>query len=1080
MKRLGLAGVIAALFVLAACENPLVVELQQQIDQEVAVQELGEVANVSTTPVDGDVGVSATTTVTVVFSQDMTAESVTASVLLRTGSGTEISGTATYDAESRTLTFDPDEPLTPGTTYRFVISADTLESAVGLTLSQDESFQFTTSSRPIVASVSPEDGAEDEPLSPEVVVTFDRAMDGESVEAALSVATDGGTEVDGTVVYEDTDEAGQVTFTPAADLDVATTYVVTVGASAASTEGTTLGTDFTSEFTTNYFAANEIGIDFTYTGTLEVSADRPVYLFAYVLPFSTDFESNPALYTAAVTGTPMVADGRYTFSTDDLPGNADMYLLRLVHDLNNSFVGDEDPEEETDVQNWIKVGATGNTIPISDENPFVSDGSGPIIEDGYFVIKDEFKVSVGSEVVVDLYNESPLAEDSFEDDDNGSYRPLSLGEPEIARNLHSLDDLDYFTFTTGTNDHYDVKIDTTDFQTEVLLFESESHMVTQSNQIAGSTGTAERVINTSRRELEASTTYYLSVSSPEGGLGDYTIGFELRPVPNESPADINEPNESPDSPTTLDFGRTNAIAAVAGDDNDQDVYEIQVTDDVWYAIEVTESDNYFGSWLEKRDIDFKITMYTDWSPGGPGSGIWDANSERFYEVSNGRVFFRDSTEVEGDTETRWIVVSNETEPQDGDDGPRPTAEYSVAMTWGPDANDKAYDDTEMTAVYDDDADTRATAPYTNLFYPGPEEQFRTIYSGDDGSDPGDDIDWVRLNTEGLGTEYKIIAGPASGEDGVHVNVELYESIAGADVFPDTADGPQRALQPWVDDSEGKGGFYFAPYTLDDDFDYTDFDDKIFWLKVTRDNEVSGNPAAGRYSIIFDAGADDEDNQYTSSSDPDIQVSVTGTENGDYGIDETPWLDGFEDRNRLEWSEDPGTVSYPSTHAVVGFASETYWSIYRKDYSSRAEPDGTTDPSTDVDFFWMQFDEGDSDPLNDLPDDGSDDGTDPDLRLDLSSQGNPGMPLKVTYWLLSDATWTSIRDNNEGLVVTEGELGTATGSLFSTFDGSQFQISEEIDGIVDGSVLVFKIERDNAGADVDDPNSGQYYFRLQDI
>ena len=310
-------------------------------------------------------------------------------------------------------------------------------------------------------------------------------------------------------------------------------------------------------------------------------------------------------------------------------------------------------------------------------------------------------------------------------------------------------------------------------------------------------------------------------------------------------------------------------------------------------------------------------------------------------------------------------------------------------------------------------------------------------------------------------------------DDVEVRLFLAEQLAGHDRVGEAVDQLVRAHQVLRarGEEEEAEAVRERVHELDPDADLDDV--------PSGSTEMVIESGAG-FVVETGAGADDEDNQYSSSSDPDIQVSVTGTENGDYGIDETPWLDGFEDRNRLEWSEDPGTVSYPSTHAVVGFASETYWSIYRKDYSSRAEPDGVTDTSTDVDFFWMQFDEGDSDPLNDLPDDGSDGGTDPDLRLDLSSQGNPGMPLKVTYWLLSDATWTSIRDNNEGLVVTEGELGTATDSLTSTFDGSQFQISEEIDGIVDGSVLIFKIERDNAGADVDDPNSGQYYFRLQDI
>ena len=114
-----------------------------------------------------------------------------------------------------------------------------------------------------VTSLNPEDGATGVPVDVQLEATFDRGIDETTLDGNFSLSGPGG-DVAGTIGY--VDAARTATFTPAADLDYATTYTATVSGSVATTDGDTLAGEASWSFTTEAEPEPEDAI-----GGLEVS-----------------------------------------------------------------------------------------------------------------------------------------------------------------------------------------------------------------------------------------------------------------------------------------------------------------------------------------------------------------------------------------------------------------------------------------------------------------------------------------------------------------------------------------------------------------------------------------------------------------------------------------------------------------------------------------------------------------------------------------------------------------------------------------------------------------------------------------
>ncbi len=1275
----------ALLFFLSACENPLVVELQQQIDQEVAVQELGNLSVSSVTPANGEQDVPVTATVTIVFSQSMASESLSAAVTIRTGDGTEVTGTATYDAEENALSFAPESVLAPATTYTVVLASDTLESAVGLMLPQDVTYQFTTraaativsvtpgenttgvglnrtvtaafsrdidadtvttetfvvsasgsaidgvvsydeetkeatftpenplspdvtyeasiisdglldadgvalgsgktwefttSPRPVISSVSPADGEQNAPINSTIVVTFDRPMDKDSVEAAVSLATSGGDAVTGTTVYEfdgvdykatftpdspfsagtnyvitisgavesaagvalgsaatfsftasprpvveslspsddgtdvpldaavvvtfdramdaasaeaavgvavqggsdvpgtaaydDSGGVYTVTFSPEAILDPDTVYDVTVESTAQSATGSTLGTNATYSFTTIYYGPDEIGIDFTYTGTLEVSAERPVYLFAYASPLPTDFGSNPDLYTAALTGTPITQDGRYVFLSDDLPGDGNEYHFVVVHDLNDSFATDKDTEDGSDVQHWIKIGGDGNVVPFNDEFPFEQDDGGSfIIEDGFYVGKDSFKIGLGSEVTIELFNKGPVDADAFEDDDSSSsaYRALSFSSFETARNLHSLDDIDYFKFTPAKTDQYEVRIRETSFDTHVALFATDSDLLTDQNALGQSIGSAARSV-ADTNVLNAGQTYYVLVSSPAGGLGAYDIGFFYTP-PEQ---DAYEGDDTISNANVLSLGRDNARTHTFDEEeggSDYDYFEITISEGYDYIVEVDEDPSFFdgGGSAAERGLEFELELKR-----ADGSGV--QTSEAY---GDGRMYIEDPGDAGyGDPGTYYVRVRNVSSTVGGGDDPvRLTGAYRVTFTYGPDPADQLDDpSTSGLDEYQQFNENATPLTFENAALAGKglnAIRLRTIYSTEDGTDLEDDVDWFRFSTGESFERYRIIARPAEGADGVEVDFEVYDSTTyddGIDVHtvPDT-NAYVTGGGEWSSDPRVKGG------TLRTDSDYGDY-----WIKVERVDQPD-NPTTGGYALVLERVGDDE-GDLRDYENPDQQITVwqTDARTNPYfsgGLDETPWIgyDNLDDSGPNFAGRNQLTVETPAATArVLGVRRTIHWTDHSLGTGEPDEEAGSddVDASADYDFFWFQVPD-ESDPVT-------------EMDFEFNSDRSYGLPFKATVWVMSSSTFVTDSGDN---VITESELSSADSSpttVIGRYDSSYSSVratdSVGSAGSLSANDYIFiKVELDDSAPETftDGDNTynynstGEYYF-----
>lgn len=896
---------------------------------------------------------------------------------------------------------------------------------------------------PEVVSITPAAGDANAATSSAVTVVFGTDLDETTVsdDSVRLLLLPGLTPVFGSVSYQA--ETRTVLYTPDTRLDVETTYRLEIGTTVRTLRGAPLGQAYTTEFTTRYFHDDEIGIDLTYTsGDLVLNEGAPIYFQLYRVPLPDPMDIDQ--YMAILGDMPVTAEGKYRIPQSSIPEGASQALVFMFHDIDGDYTPGNDGAGTGDSERVLKPGEPGN-LADPDNETIITGTSG-----GYYQIADAFVVSIGSGYTISYQDGINVTPDGYEtlDDLPRNSQVLTQGIYEIARTLHALDDVDYLRFTPPTRDHYIVETGDTAIDLGMELYATESEALTQSSPLSGiDTGV----------DLAAGHEYFLRVDSPSSDLGSYKIRYRLRPV-----VDAAEPNnETPDNPTPLSFGRGNTITASLsdlGDGADRDVYAITVEAGLRYAVEVTETDNPFGAYLDARNLQFGITMYTAWD-GVSGSGIWQSNLEDFYQIENGRLVFTASrVNVTSGSETRWLVIENITPRQGGTDNaddPRPSGGYTILYTHGPDLLDEEYDETAGGPLSDDVIDGD-TVIGTYVYSLGDTVYERTIYSGTDTETPGSDVDWFRLQAYEASSDHIVIAEP-SAADGIVVKTELFIStIDGGFAVPDTAAGVKAAGQPWTAVPDTRG-FVFLPYQAwGSSFTFWQTPDyQYFWVRVTRDSEEPGNPITGGYTLTIKAGGDNEDNNYPDDAQTDIGGGTMA------GIDETPWIGqpfsgDFSNRNQLSW--DGSSPNRQTARTItLGAADQNQWTVYRKDYDYKGEPDGVTDPSTDWDFLWTEIPAGLS---------GG------NFYAALISRSNPDIPLKLTYWKVSAGDWTTYQADE---VVLESELGTAEGTFVPTDEENAF----EVNGAAEGDIYIFRIERDNDGAGPEDLEGGAYRFYLSE-
>ena len=204
----------------------------------------------STGPVNGAVGQPNNRAATAIFSEVMTATTITGTTFTLTGPGaTPVAGVVTYSGV--TATFTPNAPLTASTLYTSTVTTGAKDLAAN-PLAANYVWTWTTGAAPdtvapTVISTGAPNGATGLSVNRASSAVFSEQMDPLTINtASFKVTGPGVTPVIGTVTYSGV----TATFTPAAQLAPMTTYTSTITTAAKDLAGNPLAANFVWSWTT--------------------------------------------------------------------------------------------------------------------------------------------------------------------------------------------------------------------------------------------------------------------------------------------------------------------------------------------------------------------------------------------------------------------------------------------------------------------------------------------------------------------------------------------------------------------------------------------------------------------------------------------------------------------------------------------------------------------------------------------------------------------------------------------------------------------------------------------------------------
>jgi hypothetical protein len=201
-----------------------------------------------TVPADDATGVPLNRIVSVVFSEPMDPATMTVANVTVQQLDTPVPGTVSYAGV--TVTFQPDSPLEPLTTYSATVTAAASDLA-GNSLIENYVWNFQTGAgpdltRPFVLTTIPDDGDLAVSLDTAVTVTFNEAMAPLSINDISFTLEDGLVPVDGNVTLV----GASAVFVPTLPLDPLTEYTGTVTTAATDLAGNALAVEYAWTFTT--------------------------------------------------------------------------------------------------------------------------------------------------------------------------------------------------------------------------------------------------------------------------------------------------------------------------------------------------------------------------------------------------------------------------------------------------------------------------------------------------------------------------------------------------------------------------------------------------------------------------------------------------------------------------------------------------------------------------------------------------------------------------------------------------------------------------------------------------------------
>ena len=247
---LGVIGIVVSCLILAACGSGV---SDDDHDNGAALEVI------STNPDDDSSGQPTTLIIRAFFNRDLDPASVTQNRvrLFPDGSSVAVAAEVSYDAALQAIQLIPDSELLAGTQYLVEVDPD-IRAEDGQTLGLLFTWTFATAvaaGPPQVIATTPSDGQTDVGTATIISATFDRPMDPGTLTTDTVTVEGGGVQVSGLVAYHSA--SNSVSFTPDANLEVATEYVVLISSSVSDTHGNSMATGATWSFTTGLDAIGD-------------------------------------------------------------------------------------------------------------------------------------------------------------------------------------------------------------------------------------------------------------------------------------------------------------------------------------------------------------------------------------------------------------------------------------------------------------------------------------------------------------------------------------------------------------------------------------------------------------------------------------------------------------------------------------------------------------------------------------------------------------------------------------------------------------------------------------------------------
>ncbi len=200
---------------------------------------------VGNAPSNGATGVSTTSTIAFTFSEPMLKASVEAAF----GISPVVPGSLAWDASSTVLTFVSSSPLAYATQYVVTMRTGAKDLA-GNSVAADRGFSFTTAAapdttRPVVSSSTPPNGATNVSVTPTISVTFSEPMDA-ATEAAFVISPS----VSGSAVLDSSRRVLIFSLSSGSSLSYATQYAVAISTGASDIAGNHLAQAYSFSFNT--------------------------------------------------------------------------------------------------------------------------------------------------------------------------------------------------------------------------------------------------------------------------------------------------------------------------------------------------------------------------------------------------------------------------------------------------------------------------------------------------------------------------------------------------------------------------------------------------------------------------------------------------------------------------------------------------------------------------------------------------------------------------------------------------------------------------------------------------------------